>query len=101
MIGDFPEAEARLFLEQTLGANITDAEWAEIFGVSFHARVRVLFSALSPVRFVRGVDRAAALAFTYVQVCGGNAGRLAVLLDTLTRSKTGQVVGDVCCMIMA
>ena len=29
-IGDFPEAEARLFLEQALGATITDAEWADI-----------------------------------------------------------------------
>ena len=33
VIGDFPEAEARLYLEQDLGANITDAEWAAIFEV--------------------------------------------------------------------
>ena len=37
VIGDFPEAEARLYLEQTLGASITDANWAEIFEVCVHA----------------------------------------------------------------
>lgn len=34
VIGDFPEGEARLFLEQALGATITDAEWADIFEAS-------------------------------------------------------------------
>ena len=34
VIGDFPEAEARLFLEQALVATITDAEWADIFEAS-------------------------------------------------------------------
>eukprot|EP00891_Asterochloris_glomerata_P004997 jgi/Astpho2/4997/Aster-05935 len=33
VVGDFPEPEARLFLEHVLGASVTDAEWAEIFEV--------------------------------------------------------------------
>ena len=40
VIGDFPAAEARLFLERTMGARISDAEWAEIFGGSVHACVK-------------------------------------------------------------
>eukprot|EP00891_Asterochloris_glomerata_P008540 jgi/Astpho2/8540/Aster-05574 len=32
VVGDFREPEARLYLEHTLGASVTDAEWAEIFG---------------------------------------------------------------------
>lgn len=37
VIGDFPEAEARLYLEQNMGASTTDAEWAHIFEVRLHA----------------------------------------------------------------
>ena len=33
VIGNFPEAEARLYLEQSLRASVTDAEWAAIFEV--------------------------------------------------------------------
>ena len=40
MIGDFPEAEARLYLEQMLGASITGAEWAQVFEVCVHACIR-------------------------------------------------------------
>ena len=37
MIGDFPKAEARLYLEHNMGASITDAEWAKVFDVRIDA----------------------------------------------------------------
>ena len=77
VIGDFPEAEARLFLEQVMGATITEAEWAEIFGVSFHACVRrpvPLLCCLSG--HLKRDEGGCHLALSHVQVCGGNAGRL-------------------------
>ena len=49
VVGDFPEPEARLYLEHTLGASVTDAEWAEIFEVCVHACIKQSFPALSPV----------------------------------------------------
>ena len=49
VVGDFPEPEARLYLEHTLGASITDAEWAEIFEVRVHACVQGSSPALLPV----------------------------------------------------
>lgn len=76
VVGDFPEAEARLFLEKTLGASISDADWAEIFGVRVHACVRGPVPALLPIRFLSGMEGAAIPASPHVQVCGGNAGRL-------------------------
>ena len=44
MIEDFPQAEARLYLEHNMGASITDAEWAEIFEVRVQACTKKLFS---------------------------------------------------------
>ena len=84
VIGDFPEAEARLFLEQALGATIAGAEWADIFEASVQTRIKGPFPALpalSPVCFLEEVEcmhgrAAAALASTPMQVCGGNAGDL-------------------------
>ena len=82
VIGDFPEAEARLFLEQALGAIITGAEWADIYEASVQTCIKGPFPALpalSPVCFqvecMHG-RAAAALASTPMQVCGGNAGDL-------------------------
>ena len=49
VVGDFREPEARLYLEHTLGASVTDAEWAEIVGRCIHACIRQSFPALSPV----------------------------------------------------
>ena len=48
VIGNLPEAEARLYLEQTMGTSVTDAEWAATFEVRVHACVegRFLFCRL-------------------------------------------------------
>ncbi len=59
VIGDFPEAEARLYLEQTLGASITDAKWAEVFEVCVHACIKShsLFCRLFIVKCNGGIAR--------------------------------------------
>ena len=45
VIGDFPEAEARICLKQNMGASTTDAEWAAIFEVRVHAGIKALYFA--------------------------------------------------------
>ena len=76
VIGDFPEAEARVFLEKPWGASISDTDWAQVFGVRVHACVKGPAPALLPIRFLSGMEGAAATASPHVQLCGGKAGRL-------------------------
>ena len=81
VIGDFPEAEARLYLEQNMGASTTDAEWAQIFEVRLQAYDKVSFCSVAcfTLNSGRGMPRQrslVALPCGHVQVCGGNAGDL-------------------------
>ncbi len=101
VVGDFPEAEARLFLEKTLGASISDADWAEIFGVRVHACVKGPVPALLPIRFLSGMEGAAIPAPLMCRCVEAMQGVFALLLSTLGRSRVGLAVGDICCVIMA
>ena len=79
VIGDFPEAEARLFLEQALGATITGAEWADIFEASIRTCIKGPFPALPALSLVclpGGVHAWTGGCCCSMQVCGGNAGDL-------------------------
>ena len=103
VIGDFPEAEARLFLQQALGATIINAEWADIFEASLqrYERVHSLLCCLFGFQVkCMHEQTAAALAPTCVQICGGNAGDLLSAAESF-KELQDWTSGEICCVIRA